>query len=274
MWHVYIDYNDDKDFLDEGELVYASEFPSFDPQLPDDGSTMASFRVPDDMQGEVRMRVVMKLVAVFDLALPTSCGVYGAGETEDYTISFFDCSAPQNISGRIFGDDIIVSWDPVLSATEYQIRYTENGHWKTAICPGTSFTLADAPMGSYIFEVRARCGDGLSMASKQVNISMGGIGASGHRITEIAANTTTSNLGILQLFPNPTSTAINVSYQATSEQVVLEVKDILGRTVYQRQEKTASNQVTNMDVSHLSNGIYYLSVYDGAQLITQKFVKE
>lgn len=268
-WKVFVDWNGDLDFEDEGEVIFNSNGAR-------PGPVTGLFTVPSTASSTVRMRVVMKFFEFgFDETEPEPCGIYFFGETEDYLISFFNCNAPQNISARIYGDDIIVKWDPVLSADEYKIRYSQGGRWHSAICPGTQFRLENAPMGSYIFQVYAICGGGSSEGSKQVNISIGGGGSSGHRISEVDINSSINNsLGILQLFPNPTSTNINISYTAINEQVTIQVRDILGRSVMTQQIQNAANQITSMEVGHLPNGIYYLNLYDGKKLVTEKFVKE
>lgn len=275
QWKAFIDYNNDFDFEDVGEEIYNSGVPIFDTQVPNIGIVQGKFRVPDNAVGSARLRIVLKIVLPgLDFTPAEACGIYLVGETEEYTVSFFKCNAPENVSARAVGDDLIVNWDPVLSASAYKIRYAQGGKWHTAICPGTEFRLKNAPMGSYIFQVYAKCGGGHSMGSKQVNISIGGGRSFGHRITDITTNSLPNNLGILQLFPNPTRNNITISYVAQSDQVAIQVKDILGRTLYNRQEVTSSTQMTTLEVSQLPNGIYYLSLYDGETLVTKKFVKE
>ncbi|SEK49404.1 Por secretion system C-terminal sorting domain-containing protein [Aquimarina amphilecti] len=73
---VWIDYNNNGDFDDAGELVW-SKSPSTD--TPNSGS----FTVPSGTsETSVRMRVSMKYNAV-----PTSCETFTYGEVEDYTIN-------------------------------------------------------------------------------------------------------------------------------------------------------------------------------------------
>ncbi|WP_299252717.1 GEVED domain-containing protein [uncultured Aquimarina sp.] len=73
---VWIDYNNNGDFDDAGELVW-SKSPSTD--TPNSGS----FTVPNGTsETSVRMRVSMKYNAV-----PASCETFTYGEVEDYTIN-------------------------------------------------------------------------------------------------------------------------------------------------------------------------------------------
>lgn len=73
---VWIDYNNDQDFEDAGELVW-SKAPSTD--TPNSGV----FTVPSNTAlAAVRMRVSMKYNGI-----PTSCETFTWGEVEDYTIN-------------------------------------------------------------------------------------------------------------------------------------------------------------------------------------------
>ncbi|WP_299837737.1 GEVED domain-containing protein [uncultured Tenacibaculum sp.] len=73
---VWIDYNNNGDFDDSGELVW-SKSPSSDP------TNSGTFTVPSNTaQTAVRMRVSMKYNGI-----PTSCETFTYGEVEDYTIN-------------------------------------------------------------------------------------------------------------------------------------------------------------------------------------------
>jgi subtilisin family serine protease len=75
-WRVYIDWNQDGDFTDAGELMVSGSSTS-------NGTLGASFTVPTSAAtGTTRMRVMMKYGS-----LPTSCETYTYGETEDYTLN-------------------------------------------------------------------------------------------------------------------------------------------------------------------------------------------
>ncbi|WP_400192902.1 GEVED domain-containing protein [Hymenobacter sp. B81] len=73
---VYIDYNQDGDFVDAGELVASRSGTS--------ATTQSSvFTVPATAKnGATRLRVVMS-----DNSATTSCNSYSYGETEDYTVN-------------------------------------------------------------------------------------------------------------------------------------------------------------------------------------------
>uniref|UniRef100_UPI00055958B0 GEVED domain-containing protein n=1 Tax=Aquimarina megaterium TaxID=1443666 RepID=UPI00055958B0 len=71
---VWIDYNNNGDFTDSGELVWSKAAST-------DTNNTGSFTVPSGTaQTSVRMRVSMKYNAI-----PTSCETFTYGEVEDYT---------------------------------------------------------------------------------------------------------------------------------------------------------------------------------------------
>jgi hypothetical protein len=84
---VFIDYNKDGDFADSGETVWTRSASQTTP-------VSGSFTVPTSaVTGATRMRVVMQYNAI-----PSACGSYNYGETEDYTVNItggvVDTTAP------------------------------------------------------------------------------------------------------------------------------------------------------------------------------------
>ncbi|RPD49698.1 T9SS C-terminal target domain-containing protein [Hymenobacter sediminis] len=84
-WKVYIDYNQDGDFTDSGELVASRSSSS--------ASTLTStFTVPATAKtGATRLRIVMS-----DASATMSCNSYSYGETEDYTLTITGGAARQS----------------------------------------------------------------------------------------------------------------------------------------------------------------------------------
>lgn len=72
-WRIWIDYNQDGDFNDAGELVYTSSKSK--------GEVSGSFSVLPNTDLTTRMRIAMKRDAV-----PALCETFAYGEVEDYTI--------------------------------------------------------------------------------------------------------------------------------------------------------------------------------------------
>jgi hypothetical protein len=73
-WRIWIDFNGDYDFADEGEEIFAGG-PVF-------GVLSLDVTIPEDaVTGITRMRIAMKYGT-----LPPDCGTYGYGEVEEYSI--------------------------------------------------------------------------------------------------------------------------------------------------------------------------------------------
>lgn len=73
---------------------------------------------------------------------------------------------------------------------------------------------------------------------------------------------------ISTLFPNPASTIINFTMNATDIHTTISVYDILGRQVITQHTETSREQ--SIDVSQLTTGVYFVSVGD----TVQKFIKK
>lgn len=73
---AWIDYNDDGDFTDSGELVFSKAASTASP-------ASGTFTVPSGVtNGDKRLRVSMKYNGI-----PTSCETFDYGEVEDYTVT-------------------------------------------------------------------------------------------------------------------------------------------------------------------------------------------
>jgi hypothetical protein len=80
-WSIWIDYNQDGQFDAPEELVFS--------QLPIAGAVTGQLSLPAEVgPGQYRLRIVMRWSTAF-----SACGIYGWGETEDYTLQIM---APGN----------------------------------------------------------------------------------------------------------------------------------------------------------------------------------
>jgi hypothetical protein len=77
---------------------------------------------------------------------------------------------------------------------------------------------------------------------------------------ELQANPTeiaTAQQSIINVYPNPTSDRVVVSYSATCPKCVLRIFNIEAKQVY---ETKGIDKITEIDVSNLKSGTYYLSI--------------
>ncbi len=153
-YRVWIDYNQDGDFLDSGEQVVNVNKTNVT-------SISRSFTVPTTaLNGPTRMRVSMKYNAS-----PTSCEVFPYGEVEDYTVVISN-TATQNFadpSGETAEAELIVYPNPVSDnqlnvmlngAVAKEIRiYNLQGKLLSRQVFETTVNVADLQRGMYLIEV-------------------------------------------------------------------------------------------------------------------------
>ncbi len=81
-WRVWVDWNQDGDFSDAGEVVVT--------EGPTGSAISTNLHIPSDaVLGTTRIRIAMKYGN-----LPPDCGIYGYGETEEYSIEIFPETDP------------------------------------------------------------------------------------------------------------------------------------------------------------------------------------
>ncbi len=171
---IYIDYNQDGDFVDAGEEVYYSGVGNavncVPPQTLTGNITIPITAVP----GITRMRVIDVEGGQFAATTITPCGVYTWGETEDYALQIIPpipCSAiPQISAGVIVAPDTItvcpsattqlcIDSSSLYSGINYEwLTSTNNGATWTTI-PGATSLCYTVPAGtpSALYKFAALC---------------------------------------------------------------------------------------------------------------------
>jgi len=90
-WRVWIDFNRDGDFTDNGEEVFTPSSSS--------SAVSGTITIPTSFSGQTRMRVSMKYNGT-----PTPCETFTYGEVEDYTVS---TDAEMELKFAINEDEIV-----------------------------------------------------------------------------------------------------------------------------------------------------------------------
>ena len=214
---VWIDYNDDQDFSDAGELVWSKAAST---NTPNSGS----FTVPTGTAGTAtRMRVSMKYNGV-----PTACETFTYGEVEDYTVnlggSTADTQAPSVPTGlaasNVTQTTVDLNWNSStdnVGVTGYDIY---QGATNLGTVTGTSDTITGLTAStSYSFSVRARDAAGnVSGASNSVNVT-----------TSAPAGDTQAPTAPTSLAAsNVTETTVDLDWNASTDNV-----GVTGYDVYQ-----------------------------------------
>ena len=262
---VWIDYNKDKDFDDPGETVFRANTGTLN-------ILRHYFKVPEDANGVTRMRITQEDRAGGPPAGP--CDGYPYGETEDYTVYFDNCRAPENVSCTgLFGNTIIFRWDAVSDATEYELQYKINNEddWTTVTTSDTRYRLLVSSGSLITYRMRSICPLGTSNYSlvKQFRF---GQETSSPNIGEGLGNE--FNL-IHRVYPNPIHEILNIEYTLTSEQAELVVFDASGKQVYRRNLATTFGLGrTQINTANWPSGNYLLNLKAGKENITKQIVKQ
>ena len=80
-------------------------------------------------------------------------------------------------------------------------------------------------------------------------------------------NETNSKTKAISIFPNPANTEINIVLPA-NENAQIEISNAMGQVIIKDQNKNI------IDISNLTNGLYFISVKQGQQSYTQKLIKQ
>jgi CubicO group peptidase (beta-lactamase class C family) len=80
-------------------------------------------------------------------------------------------------------------------------------------------------------------------------------------------NATNSNTKAISIFPNPANTEINIDLPS-NDNAQIEISNAMGQVIIKEQNKN------KIDISNLTNGLYFISVKQGQQSYTQKLIKQ
>ncbi len=195
---VFIDYNKDGDFDDSGETVWTQSASKTTP-------VTGSFTIPtSSITGQTRMRVVMQYNAV-----PSACGSYNYGETEDYTVNIVsgaaDATAPViTLNGAstinlTVGDSFT---DPGATATD-----NVDGNISANIVVTGSVNTSVAGTYTLNYNVSDAAGNAATQVSRTVNVNEP---AGDTQAPTAPTNLTASNI---------TETTASLSWTASSDNV-------------------------------------------------------
>jgi len=150
-WAVYIDYNQNNNFTDAGELVAS-------------GSGSAAITVNTTIStapatnSTTRMRVIMSYNTITG-----PCNNVAYGEIEDYTLRFVDAAATCNVPSGLASSSITqtsatLSWGAVTGAASYTVQYkpTSGSTWTTVSNLTTTSTSISGPWHYLYYEIAPR----------------------------------------------------------------------------------------------------------------------
>jgi len=134
----------------------------------------------------------------------------------------------------------------------YQWLDCDNGY--AAIVGDTSATFIPSVSGNYAVSI-----DDGTCVDTSACYSVIGVG-----VNDLALNSNVS------FYPIPVSDILTINYQDASD-LQIKVLDMTGRVLV---NTTSNQQITEIDLSSLSAGIYYVTVFENGALLTKKIVKQ
>ncbi|ELR68995.1 hypothetical protein C900_05553 [Fulvivirga imtechensis AK7] len=166
-FRVWIDYNQNGDFTDDGELVFASSLSS--------SAVSGNINVPASaLEGNTRMRVSMRYAR-----LPEACGTFDDGEVEDYTVNISN-SASVDAPGALTAmaassNSVTLTWTDLSDNEDGFVveRAGDNFSVITSLSANsTSYTDTGLnPDVTYSYRVRARSGSTYSTYSNIATVT-------------------------------------------------------------------------------------------------------
>ena len=174
------------------------------------------------------------------------------------------CETPTNIAvSEITDQSITVSWDADPNVNSWNIQYRPvNGQLSSATSNTNSYTITGlTPETEYQIQVQANCGDGnLSEWSTLVTAT-----------TTVGIDSWLENS--VTLYPNPAQEVVNVQCTMYNVQLTgeLSVFDVYGKLL---QIVPVTSEITQINVSSLANGMYFVRVTTEAGMVTKTFVKK
>ena len=247
---VWIDYNNDGDFSDSGELIWSKAASK-------DTPVSGSFTVPSGTTaGSTRMRVSMKYNGV-----PTACESFSYGEVEDYTVnlvgSTVDTQAPSDptnlSSSNITQTTVDLSWTAStdnVGVTGYDI-FRDGTNMGTVTGNSAQITGLSAST-SYNFYVTAHDAAGnISGNSNTINITT--LTPPDTQAPSDPTNLTASNT---------TQTTVDLSWTGSTDNV-----GVTGYDIYQGSSNIGSTTGTSAQITGLSastNYSFHVTAHDAA----------
>lgn len=185
------------------------------------------------------------------------------------TAANYGCIKPSNLFHTINGNSASLSWSNCTIADQFQVSYTSNNVSHLVTTTNYSTVLNNLPAGTYTWKVRPKCNGVWSSYSYIKSFII-----VGPREEETISHELKSGM---QLFPNPVTDLLNVSFSITTAgNYRLEVYDLLGREIIRKENNyEIGNWSEQIFTGQLSSGIYFVRLNGNDGMIeTKKFVKQ
>jgi hypothetical protein len=270
----YIDYNDDGDFLDAGELAAGSGGSVFaGTWSPANGGATFQFTAP----GNPALNSVLRARLITDNAFINSpCHTPNSGQVEDYGVVFF---SPLPVILPI-------------ELTDFQATLRDETtllNWETAAETNNDYFVVEHSVNSEVFKEIGRI-EGAGTTDETTNYeTIHQTPASGdnyYRLKQVDFDGSVSYSEIrtvfldktftANLFPNPVS-ATTVSLEMNSKEsgeLQVDITNVAGQVMFSQAYNVVKGTNTQaISIADLSNGIYFLRLQKGQDVEMIRLVK-
>ena len=250
---IWIDYNNDNDFLDAGEQVgYVLVAAGW--------SNVLAFTVPTTATvGSVKMRVRISYLPDDGAIVP--CGDSQWGEVEDYTINI---QAPSASAVTLSCG----SNQTIYASSQTTMPNLSGSVTASTTCPGGAITLTQAPPA----------GTALSNGANTVTMTATDNCGNSQQCQMTVTYINNLNVGELNMFsavtiyPNPVTDNLIVDLSTVAnEEVTIEIYDLSGKLLVK--ENNQNGALVSIDISALSNGIYQIKLLSSTAQIMKRISK-
>ncbi len=160
----------------------------------------------------------------------------------DFTFSFSD---PQTNFSSLNNNAVSYFWD--------------FGDSTTATGQNVSHIFSDTGMHTIVLAVDFGCGP--DTLTKTISVLVSGLK---QRI---------SDQKIINIYPNPNNGLFNIEVNYRSENLIMSIMDVTGRTVINSWvHESNGHKILSMDISNLKESIYYLIIEDGNTRLVKKLI--
>jgi len=166
-----------------------------------------------------------------------------------------------------FPQDTVISIDSVIVGNDYRKRWFINSTYGIYLIEGigSSYGLLELSPGMATdFFLNGICFSQNGTALYPEGSSVCDI------ITGIKDTTTTLSM-TFNIYPNPASNYITINVEYRMKNTECRIMNVTGQEVFQ---SSINNQQSSIDISSLSPGIYFLTLSNGEQTVSKKFVKK
>jgi hypothetical protein len=273
---IWIDYNNDGVFNNSTEQLYYNGWLT----SPNPGvafiTVTGSFTVPATaaIATVLRMRVMDDVSTVYGFPAVTGCSNPSYGQAEDYAV-YLSALLPVQLdyfNGIKKNEDAVLSWQTASeqNAKEFQVERSTNGIdfsfigtvAASNLATGSVYTYTDKNIGTGNNYYR------LKQVDRDMKMAVSNV---------VLVKSADNSNGKLRVMTNPFEDQLDlVFHDIQPGNSHISLFDITGKKILSKNYKVSSGQSMHIDVSGLGlkPGVYILQAQVGAEIMTQKVIKQ